>query len=101
MREEGPEQYVSNFCTGCTVGFKYFDLRETKSVRVFLQGYGDCVVTVRTKEDGEPVCSIPAATCRQERDFAGELHGAFGDREALYFSVEGRGTFDFLAFELA
>ena len=101
MREEGPEQYVSNFCTGCTVGFKYFDLRETKTVRVFLQGYGDCVVTVRTKEDGEAVCSIPAATCRQERDFAGELHGAFGDREALYFSVEGRGTFDFLAFELA
>ena len=35
-REEGPDQYVSNFCTDCTVGFKYFDLRETRSITVNL-----------------------------------------------------------------
>ena len=100
-REEGPEQYVSNFCTGCTVGFKYFDLRETKKIRVSLQGYGECLVTVRTRTDAKPVCYIPVVTCKQERAFVGELKGAFGEREALYFSVEGKGTFDFLSFELA
>ena len=100
-REGGPDQYVSNFCTGCTVGFKYFDLRETKTVKVYLQGYGDCTVTVRTRKYREPVCRIPVTTCKEVQSFAGTLEGTFDEREALYFGVEGRGTFDFLSFELA
>ena len=64
-REEGSDQYISNFCTGCTVGFKYFDLRDTKSVTVNLQGYGnDCAVTIRREERGEIICRIPVETCK-------------------------------------
>ena len=100
-RETGPDQYVSNFRTGCTVGFKYFDLRETKTITVNLKGCGACLVTVRTKEDGNPVCYIPVVDCRERRGFTGTLKGTFGAKEALYFSVEGKGTFDFLSFELA
>jgi len=102
-REEGEPQYVSNFCTGCTVGFKYFDLRDSKTLTVRLQGYGDgCAVTVRTAEDGEPICRIPVHTCKEPEEFSCELPEGLGEREALFFSVEGKGgTFDFTYLTLA
>ena len=101
-REEGPDQYVSNFCTDCTVGFKYFDLRDTREITVHLQGYGNgCAVTVRTQEHGEPICRIPVETALQEKAFTGQLPGGLSEKEALYFSVEGKGgTFDFVSFDL-
>jgi hypothetical protein len=85
------------------VGFKYFDLRETKTLTVTLQGYGNgCAVTVRTQEHGEPILRIPMETCTTEKSFTGALPQGLGKKEALYFSVEGKGgTFDFLSFDLA
>ncbi len=101
-REEGPDQYISNFCTGCTVGFKYFDLRESREITVNLQGYGNgCAVTVRTEEHGGVICRIPVETCTTEKGFTGRLPENLGEKEALYFSVEGRGgAFDFVSFDL-
>ncbi|MBP3878323.1 MAG: family 43 glycosylhydrolase [Lachnospiraceae bacterium] len=101
-RESGDEQYISNFCTGCTVGFKYFDLSKTKEIAVHLQGYGDgCAVTIRNKENGPVICSIPVRTCKQPAVFKGKFETELGEKEALYFSVEGKGgTFDFTSFEL-
>ena len=101
-REEGSDQYVANFCTDCTVAFKYFDLRETGSIAITLQGCGkDCAVTVRTKEKGDVVCRIPVEATREPKAFRGNLPAGLGEKEALYFSVEGKGSFDFLFFELA
>ena len=85
-REEGPDQFVSNFCTGCTVAFKYFDLRETTKIRVNLQGYGT---------------NCDVVTCRNEHGFTGTFDCVFGEKEALYFSIEGKGTYDFISFDLA
>ena len=101
-REEGPDQYISNFCTGCTVGFKYFDLRGTRELAITLRGYGKgCAVTVRTQEHGDVICRIPVETCTTEKSFSAPLPKGLGEREALYFSVEGKGgTFDFTAFTL-
>ncbi len=107
--EEGPvtdqDQYISNFCTGCTVGFKYFDLRKTKKISVSLQGYAyspDCAVTVRKEEHGRDLlCRIPVTNSLQPQTFEGELPEGLGEKEPLYFSLEGRGSFDFLSFDLA
>ena len=102
-REEGPDQYVSNFCTDCTVGFKYFDLRKTRSLAVQLQGYGNgCAVTVRTEEHGAPILRIPVETCLEPKTFSALLPAGLGEKEALYFSLEGKGgSFDFISFDLA
>lgn len=104
-REEGPDEYVANFCTDCTVGFKYFDLRETSSITVKLKGKGDgCSVVVRTKEDGPVVCRIPVKSCKEPAMFAGQLEkpeGDLGEKTALFFSIEGKGSFDFISFDLA
>ena len=41
-------------------------------------------------------------TCTTEKSFTGALPQGLGEKEALYFSVEGKGgTFDFLSFDLA
>ena len=76
---------------------------ETKSITVNLQGYGDgCFVTVRTREHGEPILRIPVETCTIGKSFTGPMPAGLGEKEALYFSVEGKGgTFDFLSFDLA
>lgn len=93
---------MSNFCTGCTVGFKYFDLRESREITVNLQGYGNgCAVTVRTEEHGGVICRIPVEMCTTEKGFTGRLPENLGEKEALYFNVEGRGgAFDFVSFDL-
>ena len=57
---------------------------------------------MRTKEHGgEVICRIPVVTCKDARRFEGALPEGLGEREALYFSVEGKGTFDFISFDLA
>ena len=56
---------------------------------------------MRTQEDGEAVCRIPVETCTAQKGFTGRLPGGLGEKEALYFSVEGKGTFDFLSFDLS
>ena len=67
-----------------------------------LQGYGNgCAVTVRTQEHGEPILRIPVETALNEKSFSGMLPDGLGEKEALYFSVEGKGgTFDFVSFDL-
>ena len=101
-RETGPDQYVSNFCTDCTVAFKYLDLRETRSITVNLQGYGtNCDVVIRNQEKGKILCRIPVRTCKSEEGFTGALPEGLSEKEALYFSIEGKGTFDFISFDLA
>ena len=97
-----PVQKLDTYWSGCTVGFKYFDLRETKEITIHLQGYGNgCTVTVRKEEKGEVICRIPVETCTTGKAFAGKLPEGLGEKEALYFSVEGKGgTFDFVSFDL-
>ncbi len=101
-RDEGPsDQYIANFCTGCTVGFKWFDLLKTREITVNIKGRGDeSAVLVRKEEKGEPICRIPVKSCAQVTGFTAGLPEGLGKREALYFSVEGKGKFDFISFEL-
>ena len=75
-------------------------LRYKKTVRA--PRNAGCAVTVRTQEHGEPILRIPVETCTTEKGFTGELPAGLGEKEALYFSVEGKGgTFDFVSFDLA
>ena len=53
-----------------------------------------------TMRPGETLCRIPVETCRTYQDFTAQLPGGLGEREALYFSIEGKGTFDFISFTL-
>ncbi len=98
-REGGDDQYIDNFCDGCTVGFKYFDLSETKEITVRLSGKGKGLLTVRGAEDGDVVSKIPVDVNGAEVEFTAQLP-RLSSRQALYFGFEGSGRLRFLSFVL-
>ncbi len=98
-REGGDDQYVENFCDGCTVGFKYFDLSQTGRISVKLKGQGKGFVTVRTSEDGDVILRIPVSPCPQGGEISGELPRLSG-RQAIYLGFEGKGRFRLISFSL-
>ena len=51
--------HIANIADGTTIGFRYFDCRGVKGVRVQTRGYCKGVFEVRTAWDGEPLGEIP------------------------------------------
>ncbi|MCF0133214.1 MAG: family 43 glycosylhydrolase [Blautia sp.] len=98
-RESGPEQYITNMCDGAVAGFKYFDLTDTKKIRVNVKGNAAGVLSICTEEYGEAVTKIDIKPTRNVHGFTAELN-APGSRQALFFKFEGKGSFDFISFDL-
>ncbi len=100
-RLSGDDQYVANFCTDSVVGYRYFDLTETKEISVTVSGKGSsCIVYVRNTPDGLPAARIPIDSCEGPQTFTAVYNGRRGQKEELYFTLIGKGSFDFLSFEL-
>lgn len=101
----GEDQYIANFCTDCTVGFKYFDLTDSHTISITLRGKtgkGQCAVTVRNAENSEKtLCEILVSSSVKPAKYSAALPGGLGDKEPLYFSVKGKGKFDFISFEIS
>ena len=98
-RESGEDQYVAHMCDGAVAGYKYFDLSETKEIRINICGNARGTVYIRTEENGKPVASIQVKAGRERKNFSAKLAG-LGKKEALFFCYEGKGSFDFHAFDL-
>lgn len=98
-RESGPDQYIANMCDGAVAGFKYFDLRETSGIRINIKGNASGVVHVCTTENGNPAADIKISPSREVKGFSAELE-APQEKQALFFKYEGKGSFDFLSFDL-
>ena len=97
-------QYIANMRDGAVAGFKYFDLTETRRVKVWARGRGRGVI--RAAFDEGFVCE--AATIfvdrltKDWRCFEARLApGPDSTNSALFFRVEGHLTLDFKEFELA
>ena len=100
-RESGPDQYIANMCDGALAGFKYFDLSETKEISVNIKGHAEGTLYVRTSENGEAVATIAVSPCKELKEFSSssDIHVS-GNKEALFFVFEGKGSFDFISFTL-
>lgn len=98
-REEGPEQYIANMCDGAVAGFKYFDFTSTKKIRVNVKGKAAGTLYVCTEEKGTPVASVEIKPAKTVHGFVTELH-APGEKQALFFKFQGKGSFDFISFDL-
>ena len=80
----------------------YIELSESTLYTILKRLESAKMLTVRTAEHGEPILRVPVETCTSGKSFTGELPTGLGGKEALYFSVEGKGgTFDFVSFDLA
>lgn len=98
-REEGPEQYIANMCDGAVAGFKYFDLTDTKKIRVNVKSKAEGILNICTEENGAPVAKVQISPTRNIYGFVAELH-APGEKQALFFKFQGKGNFDFISFDL-
>jgi len=98
-RESGPDQYIANMCDGALAGFKYFDLSETKEISVTVKGHAEGTLYVRTSENGEAIAEISISPSKELREFSSDIHVS-GNKEALFFVFEGKGSFDFISFTL-
>ena len=98
-RESGPDQYIANMCDGALAGFKYFDLSETKEISVTVKGHAEGTLYVRTSENGEAIAEISISPTKELREFSSDIHVS-GNKEALFFVFEGKGSFDFISFTL-
>ena len=57
---------------------------------------------MRTREyGGEIIAKLPVTICKDTKTFEADLPEDLGAKEAMYFSIEGKGTFDFISFDLA
>ncbi len=98
-REGGSRQYIANFCDGSTAVFKYFDLSETKEIKIKLRGKGDGHIFVSNGIDGDMLADISLHSDGGTGIYSSKLSGG-GEKDALCFRYKGQGRFDFLAFKL-
>ena len=98
-REGGSRQYIANFCDGSTAVFKYFDLSETKEIKIKLRGKGDGHIFVSNGIDGDMLADISVHSDGGTGIYSSKLSGG-GEKDALCFRYKGQGRFDFLAFKL-
>ena len=98
-KTENPDRYIANMCDGALAGFKYFDLSETKEISVTVNGHAEGTLYVRTSENGEAIAEISISPSKERREFSSDIHVS-GNKEALFFVFEGKGSFDFISFTL-
>lgn len=100
-REEGPDQYVANVCDGAVVGYKYFDLADTKEIRINIKGNADGVVTIKDGEESDAalLSEIRVSGAGGGKGFVGKFDNV-KNGQALFFSFKGKGAFKFVSFDL-
>ncbi len=94
---ENARQYIENLRAGSTAVFKYFRLDNPGSITVTVRGKGRGTLLVRADE--EVLAEIPVTPSRGWTQFSAACLPAAGER-ALSVTYQGKGSIDFLKFEL-
>ena len=94
-------QYIKNIKQGCLIGYKYFDLTDTKTATLTLKGKGRGKLAVRYTEEGEDVDAVVFEN-NAKGEFQIELPISKHDaKSGLYFFFkELKGKLDYFKFEL-
>ena len=98
-RENNPDQYIANFRSGATAVYKYFDIDDLNDISVKIRGRAEGTITVRNSSNGRAVAEISVTPSSKPKSFKGDWIGKKGI-QALYFTYEGKGSFDFIDFTL-
>ncbi|MCL2840920.1 MAG: family 43 glycosylhydrolase [Defluviitaleaceae bacterium] len=98
-REDNGNQYIANFNNGCMAGFKYFQFDNAKILSITIRGDAKGKVTVSTSIGGDSVATLDINPSQDWTTISAPFSVSNG-KHALYFSFSGKGSFDFMAFEL-
>ena len=90
--KDGDEEvgYIANMRDTATAGFKYFDCRGVKRVKIKARGYAKGAFEVKTAWDGPALGSIPVDFTNVWKEYAADIAIPDGVH-ALYFTYTGRG----------
>ena len=96
---EKEEAYIAGMRSSATAGFKYFELKNVRGIRIKTRGYAKGVFEVRTSWDGEVLTRIPIEYTNVWEEYSAEVSLPDG-KQALYFTYNGEGTTSLLSFTL-
>lgn len=98
---DGDEEpgFVGNIFDTTTIGFKYFDCKDVKSIAITVRGYGDGTFEVRTQWDGEVLAAIPVVYANVWEEYEAPIQIPDGTH-ALYLTYRGGGNVSLLSFRL-
>jgi len=82
-----------------TAGFRYFDCKGVKKIRIRTKGYANGRMEIRTAWDGEALGSLPIGYANVWHDTEAEIPVPDGV-QSLYFTYRGQGHLQFAGFEL-
>lgn len=91
--------YIANMRPDTSAGFKYFDCKGIKKIKINYKGYANGCLEVRTKWDGESYGSIPVGYANVWKEETAEV-GIPDGVNALYFTFKGDGHLQFKSFTL-
>lgn len=99
--KDGDEEigYIANMKDSATAGFKYFDCRGVKRIKIKTRGYARGVFEVRTKWDGPVLGTIPIEFSNIWKEYSADISIPDGVH-ALYFTFRGHGSAHFGSFTL-
>jgi len=99
--KDGDEEigYIANMKDSATAGFKYFDCRGVKRIKIKTRGYARGVFEVRTKWDGPVLGTIPIEFSNIWKENSADIAIPDGVH-ALYFTYKGHGSAHFGSFTL-
>ncbi len=99
--KDGDEEpaYIANMKDSATVGFKYFDCKGIKEIRIKTRGYADGVFEVRTAWDGEVLATIGIEYSNVWEEYSAPIELPDGIH-AIYLTYRGNGVAALLSFAL-
>ena len=99
---DGDEEpgYIGNMKDTATAGFKYFDCRGVREIKIRTRGYGAGVFEVRTSWDGEVLAKIRVEDSNVWEEYASPIRIPDG-KQAVYLTYRGEKNASLLSFTLA
>ena len=98
---DGDEEvgYIANMKASATAGFKYFDCRGVKKVKIKVRGYSKGDFEVKTSWNGEPLGKISIDFCNIWTEYSADIAIPDGIH-ALYFTYTGEGSVSLASFTI-
>lgn len=91
--------YIANIQDSATAGFKYFDCKGIREIRIKVRGYADGVFEVKTSWDGEVLARIQVKYSNVWEEYTVPVCIPDG-RQAIYLTYRGAGNASLLSLNL-
>lgn len=98
---DGDEEpgYIANITDSATAGFKYFDCKSVKKIKIKVRGYASGAFEVKLSWDGPVLASIPVQYTNVWEEYSADITIPDGIHP-IYLTYTGGGTASLLSFTL-